>query len=589
MKKVLDSLRSSWQTSLKARVALSFIGMVFTMALLYGIGAYAAIYHVLKASEEMSAGKRAELAVQQMETALTTLNSTVQSLSANTIVVNAIVDSYGRESYLIPFLKSSRLPLDIPHRLSLCDFMGNVIASSEAGAVSYHEKPLLKDLVESGRPVANLLGKDGAVLLICHPVIYPATGSSEGFLALEIPLAPLFFRAGVSRDATENGVQLLSGDSQIWLLGKTGGKGVSRQLSLLPPLAGLRFSLVLWSAGNRVMIWFTAIFVALTIMSLYLACRFGYRVSGQLTASLISLEAAASEIAASGTPHGEVVSHGSDEVGRLASSFNSMVWRLKESYGILEWKVEERTRELARVNRELENIVADRTRELERSNSDLAGFCYAISHELRAPVARLQGFSEALRDTGESEETRRFCIERVDVASRQLQTVIDAILLLSRLSRIEMSICEIDLSTLAAEVVGELRSQGEGIGTSVTIREGMLCRGDRNLLRVCLANLIGNAFKYSSHEETPQVEIGMTCDGDEHCYHVRDNGAGFDMQYVDKLFVPFQRLHQQEEFPGTGIGLATVQRIVERHNGRIWAEGDEGVGAAFFFTLGGNR
>lgn len=583
---VLERLRSSWQTSLTAKIAISFIGLVFAMALLYGIGAYAAIYHILKVNEEITAGKRAELAAQQMENALATVGSTVESLAGNTIVVNALVDTYGRESYLVPFLKSSRLPLDIPHRLSLCNFKGDVLASSEAGADSYPEEPMLRQLIESGKPVARLMGAPRSLLLICYPIIYPAIGTSEGFLALEIPLDALFFRADVYMDSNETGLQLFSGKSMVWELGKIGGSSQHRNLSLPEPLAGLAFNLVLWTAGSRVMIWFTGIFIAVTLLSLFLASRSAYRISGQLTSSLVSLEAAASEIADSGTPHGEVASHGIDEVGRLASSFNSMVRRLKESYAVLEGKVAERTSELATLNRELENIVAERSRELERSNSDLAGFCYAISHELRAPVARLQGFSEALRDKSESEENRSFCIERVEVASRQLQTVIDAILLLSRLSQMEMKIDEIDISLLAEEVVKDLRSQGEGIRASVTIQKGIFCQGDRNLLRVCLVNLIGNAFKYSSREESPRVEIGMSGDGHKQCYHVRDNGAGFDMQYIDKLFVPFQRLHQQEEFPGTGIGLATVQRIVERHNGRVWAEGNEGVGATFFFTLG---
>lgn len=586
MRRFREKLRSRWQTSLTAKIAISFIGFAVAMALLYGIGAYTAIYHTLRVNEEITAGKRAELAGQQMENALATINSTVENLAANTIVVNALVDAYGRESYLIPFLKSSRLPLDVPHRLSLCDFKGEVIASSEAGLAKYAEEPMLKELIGSGRPVARLMGNNGSVLLICYPVIYPAIGTSEGFLALEFPLEPLFFRAGVSLDSVETGLNLLSGDTSVWGLGNIGSHRLSRKLLLPPPLSSLKFSLVLWSTGSRVLIWFTGIFVMVTLLSLYLACRFAYRISGQLTSSLVSLEATASEIAESGTPQGDVVTEGTDEVGRLASSFNLMVRRLKESYGILERKVEERTRELAKLNRELEHMVAERTRELAMSNSDLAGFCYAISHELRAPVARLQGFSEALKDTDQSEESRRFCIERLQVASRQLQTVIDAILLLSRLSQMEMKVCEVDISTLAEEVVRDLRANGVGMGATVTIQQDISCRGDRSLLRVCLMNLIGNAFKYSSREDAPHVEVGISNDDTGSCYYVRDNGAGFDMQYIDKLFVPFQRLHQQEEFPGTGIGLATVQRIIERHNGRVWAEGNEGVGATFFFTLG---
>jgi signal transduction histidine kinase len=466
----------------------------------------------------------------------------------------------------------------------LCDFKGDVIAANESGVASYHDAALLNELIRSERPVARLIHESNSKLLICHPVIYQAVGSAEGFLALEIPLEDLFFKAEVALDPIENGVQLLSGGNTAWLLGKAEGSKLAHELKLPFPLSQIKFSLMLWTRESHVMGWFTGIFAAITILSLYLAGRYAYRISGQLTSSLISLETAASEIAESGTPQGEVVCQTNDEVGRLASSFNAMIRRLKESYSILETKVAERTCDLARLNRELESMVAERTSELERSNSELAGFCYAISHELRAPVARLQGFSDVLMDE-DSEENRRFCAERVAAASRQLQVVIDAILLLSRLSKIEMELSEINLSELTQSIVAELQSEGEGAKASVAIDAGMSCFGDRGLLRICLVNLIGNAFKYSSREEAPHVEIGMATKNDKPCFYVSDNGAGFDMQCIDMLFVPFQRLHQQDEFPGTGIGLATVQRIVERHGGSIWAEGKEGEGATFFFTV----
>jgi PAS domain S-box-containing protein len=238
------------------------------------------------------------------------------------------------------------------------------------------------------------------------------------------------------------------------------------------------------------------------------------------------------------------------------------------------------------LNADLEQQVRLRTKELEHSNRELAGFCYAISHELRGPVARLKGFSEALREDFNSEADRKFCADRIDVASKQLQTVIDSILMLSRLSQVEMNMCEIDLTSMSKEIIADLKSHGEGAGASVFVHEGMSVTADPKLLRICLLNLIGNAFKYSSREPAPHVEIGMTANSSGDCFFVCDNGAGFDMQYIDKLFVPFQRLHQQEEFPGTGIGLATVLRIIERHGGKIWAEAIEGKGATFRFTLG---
>jgi PAS domain S-box-containing protein len=247
-----------------------------------------------------------------------------------------------------------------------------------------------------------------------------------------------------------------------------------------------------------------------------------------------------------------------------------------------------RAEELIRkLNANLEKVVEVRTGELAHINRELSSFCYAISHELRAPIARLQGFSAALMETSEDEESRQFMIERINLASSQLQNVIDSILMLSRLSRMQMEPEEIDFSTLAMEIVAELNSHGEGTKATISIQEGIICHADRNLLKLCLSNLIGNALKYTSRKEESRVRIGATTDGERICYQVSDNGAGFDPKYSHKLFVPFQRLHHQDEFPGTGIGLATVKRIIERHNGKVWAEGEVGRGATFFFTLWG--
>ncbi len=587
MKSRLRKIISQWEESLSWRIALSFIGLSLVLATLYGVGAYTTIIHFLKEKEAAETEKHIELTKQKMQAAVVMLNFTIENLSRSSIVVNAIVDSYGRDSYLIPFLQSSRLPLDLSHRLSLCDFKGDIIASNSSFLGSYRqESGLVRHVIESGKPVARLMYNNRTSLLICYPVIYPATGTAEGFLALEIPMNDLMAQLDISLTGAEKGIQLKSDNKVIWLKGYAEGTRHSAQLSSPSPLSALNLSLIIWTMESQVLKWFTVIFACITLFALYLSALIAHKVSGKLTAGLTELDNAAEAIRTTGMPQGEVRVTGRDEVGRLAETFNSMVNRLKDSYEILETQVADRTHEIAVVNSQLEELVEFRTSELNRTSNELAVFCYAISHELRAPVARLKGFSDIMLEENPDELDFRFFAERIGVASKQLQKVIDAILLLSRLSKIEMKVSEFDFSALAREVTAEIISQGEGARASVAIQDGITCVGDPNLIKVCMVNLIGNALKYSSREDAPHVEIGMTDDGTCRSYFVRDNGTGFNMEYLDKLFKPFQRLHHQEDFPGTGIGLATVLRIVERHTGKIWAEGKEGQGATFWFTLG---
>lgn len=238
------------------------------------------------------------------------------------------------------------------------------------------------------------------------------------------------------------------------------------------------------------------------------------------------------------------------------------------------------------LNEHLERLVRERTADLEQSNQELATFCYAVSHELRAPIARLQGFSTILAELCHDSAESAFVAARIDAASLQLQAVVDAILLLSRLSRMELNLQELDLSAMAQEQLAQLRAENSGRSLEVVIAPGIRGVADANLMQICLANLLGNACKYTGQTPAARIEFGVAdCSGRE-VYFVRDNGAGFDMSYADKLYVPFQRLHQQEDFPGLGIGLATVKRIVDRHGGELWGESATGSGACFYFTLG---
>lgn len=240
--------------------------------------------------------------------------------------------------------------------------------------------------------------------------------------------------------------------------------------------------------------------------------------------------------------------------------------------------------EIRRLNASLEALVAERTEELVRSNRDLASFCYAISHELRAPVARLRGLSQALlEEMAENPAAAGHCAERIMVASGQLQRVIDSVLQLSRLSQSSFTPYPLNMSAMAAEIATAMIREHPERQVELIIAEGITASGDPALVRLCLENLLGNAMKYTLRQPIARIEFGR--DAASGAMFVRDNGIGFNMAHAEKLFEPFTRLHQEEEFAGSGIGLATVQRIIERHCGEIRAEAAPGTGATFFFTL----
>lgn len=241
------------------------------------------------------------------------------------------------------------------------------------------------------------------------------------------------------------------------------------------------------------------------------------------------------------------------------------------------------------LNRTLESRVAARTRELSDANRELESFAYSVSHDLRAPLRAIEGFSRILgeRYADAMDETGRDYLGRVRKATARMAELIDALLKLSRISRIGLTTAEVDLSALAEEVAAGLADAEPQRHVEVRVQPGMQARGDRALLHTLLDNLMGNAWKFTRDTPDAWVEVGMGTgkDGVPHWF-VRDNGAGFDAGYTDKLFRPFQRLHSQDAFPGHGIGLASVKRIIERHGGEISAEGGVGQGAIFRFTLG---
>ena len=237
--------------------------------------------------------------------------------------------------------------------------------------------------------------------------------------------------------------------------------------------------------------------------------------------------------------------------------------------------------------KQLNESLLRRAAELEVSNKELEAFSYSVSHDLRAPLRHIDGFSRVLLEDYQNslDEAGKHHLERLRAASQRMGQLIDDMLKLSRITRAEIRHESVDLSRLARKVTGELQQAEPGRRVELALREGIIGRGDPRLLQVVLENLLANAWKFSSKRAVAKIEFGVAHNDDRPVYYVKDNGVGFDMAYVSKLFGAFQRLHRSEEFPGTGIGLATVQRIIHRHGGRVWAEGEVDRGATLYFTL----
>jgi len=243
--------------------------------------------------------------------------------------------------------------------------------------------------------------------------------------------------------------------------------------------------------------------------------------------------------------------------------------------------------QVRRLNAELEQRVATRTAELEAINNELEAFCHSVSHDLRAPLRAISGFGHALLEDYASrlDDEGKGMLNRVVAASQRMNQLIDALLELSRVTQTEMHREVVDLTSLACTITAELRETQPERAVDVDIEDGLVAQGDARLLHVVLENLLGNAWKFTNKRPRAHIEFRAVRDGDLCIFFVRDDGAGFDMKRVHKLFGAFQRLHGPDEFEGTGIGLATVKRIVHRHGGRVWAEGAVGEGATFYFTL----
>jgi len=333
--------------------------------------------------------------------------------------------------------------------------------------------------------------------------------------------------------------------------------------------------------GTRLMVWVefpsTLVFaraealrrrlVPLGLLVVAVGVFVGWLLSRRVTRPLRAVETAALAMAR-GDVSQEVTVAGPLELRRLGDSFNVMARQIQASKHVLEEQVQARTAELRAANQELE------------------AFSYSVSHDLRAPLRSIHGFSQALlEDYGpQLDPPAQDYLRRVCGAADRMGTLIDDLLMLSRVTRTELRHEPVDLSAIASGVLAELGHEAPTRHVTTVVAEGLQASGDPQLLRLVLRNLLENAWKFSSKRPQATIEVGRL-NGQTDAVFVRDDGAGFDMTYADKLFGVFQRLHPPSEFPGTGVGLAIVQRVIHRHGGRVWAEAAPGRGATFFFTL----
>ncbi len=332
--------------------------------------------------------------------------------------------------------------------------------------------------------------------------------------------------------------------------------------------------------------------IAAAVMAVALLAAYGLGrlLQGRISDPLLALAETAKAVSARQDYSVRAPRVGSDELGVLTDAFNLMLGRIEEqnralrgSKAELEQRVADRTRELEERNEELRRNAA----ELLAANTELDAFAYSVSHDLRAPLRSIDGFSQVLLEDYATrlDESGQDSLQRVRAASQRMAVLIDDLLKLARVTRAEMHTEPVDLSAMARDIVAELQRTAPERPIEFAIAPGLKVQGDSRLLRVVLDNLLRNSWKYTGNQPRPRIEFATAEDNGQRVFMVRDNGAGFDMKYADKLFGVFQRLHTSTEFEGTGVGLATVRRIITRHGGRIWAEGVVDRGATFYFTL----
>lgn len=383
-------------------------------------------------------------------------------------------------------------------------------------------------------------------------------------------------------------VRAIGRDGQRRLIAFAPAEPVGRgRLLAIASLDEARITAVAWDRARRDL---TAWGAALAV-SLLAAGWVGRRMIARPAAALESVANRLASGQLEARVDGAIAAQG-DEFGHIATALNLMAQHLQARQRELLAELE-KTREahamLDEANRTLEQRVAQATEGLRQSNRELEAFSYSVSHDLRAPLAAVGGFARALEDQVRTLDDPKVAhyLARIRAGAHQMEELIQGLLQLARLVREPMDRMPVDLTALAHDTLEWLRMQAPGRDVDLRVQPGLLAQGDARMLRTVMQNLLGNAWKFTEPRDAPVIEVGSEPGAHGPVFYVRDNGVGFDMAHAARLFTPFQRLHTASEFPGTGIGLATVQRVVERHGGQIWAQAAPGQGCTVYFTLPG--
>lgn len=345
-------------------------------------------------------------------------------------------------------------------------------------------------------------------------------------------------------------------------------------------------------------LWQYAGFVfALMLLALVLSMFVSIRIQKRVSEPILKITSIARRVTESRDYSLRTEKLSNDEVGYLADAFNDLLAEVESRSSALEQaniqlqqEIVERKQaneKVQHLNQQLEQKVAERTAELKHAYQELESFSYSVSHDLRAPLRAIDGFSEALLEDylGKLDEDGQDYLKRVRTAAQRMGQLIDDLLKLAKVSRAPISRDTIDLSAMVETSLQELREREPHREVLTKVESGVSVQGDPRLMQIVMENLLSNAWKYTGERKDARIEFGTETTKQGRAYFVCDNGAGFDMKYADKLFGAFQRLHDVKAFPGTGVGLATVQRVIHRHGGKIWANAAVDEGATFYFTL----
>jgi len=326
------------------------------------------------------------------------------------------------------------------------------------------------------------------------------------------------------------------------------------------------------------------ILIGVMFVALLIALYVGTKLQNTITRPVRNLVNVATKVTREHDYTMRVNERGAAEIQELVNAFNTMMDRIAQR----EKERDDAEHALKEHRDHLEELIQERTAELEASNKELEAFSYSVSHDLRAPLRSIHGFCQILLEDYDDalDDSGRDYLRRVQTSALNMGNLIEDLLQLARITRSDFNKQRVNVSALAEDTVRKLKQQDPQRHIDIKVQNELYADGDQDLISIALDNLLGNSWKYTSKTADAQIEFGSKNPGNGHAvYYVKDNGTGFDMKFADKIFLAFQRLHSKEDYPGTGVGLATVQRVIDRHGGKIWAESDVGKGATFYFTL----